>query len=118
MRRQTMAAGMGVALLVGALVLSGCGPSTQARIDYWPTGHVRVKESYYEGPSGQRVLHGLTFYWDENGKIKQVGAWRDGKPWDGVCWVPAAGDAGSAGGLGTFKRYKKGVFVENVEGTP
>ena len=105
-------------LLFGAVMLSGCGPTIHSRMDTWPNGEPRAKESYYLDSSGRMVLHGQTHYWDNNGKPVQVGTWRDGKPWNGVCWVPAVGDAGSWGGLGTFKRYKEGKFVENVEGKP
>jgi hypothetical protein len=115
---RTTAMRTGVALLLGTVMLNGCGPTTRTRMDHWPNGAVRAKESFYIGRSGRMVLHGPTTYWDENGKLQQVGTWRDGKPWDGVCWVPLPGDAGSIGGLGTFKRYKKGTFVENVEGRP
>lgn len=109
MQRRATTASIGAVLLLGAVILSGCGPSTEARFEYWPNGEARLKENYYTGPAGQRVLHGLTFNWDESGKIRQVGVWKDGVPWDGVCWIPAEG---------TFKRYDKGTFVENVPGKP
>ena len=118
MRQLATTTGIGLLLLFGATVLSGCAPAMHTRMAWWPNGQPRARESYYLDSSGQRVMHGPTSYWDDNGKLVRTGTWRHGKPWDGVCWVPALGDAGSVGGLGTFKRYKEGKFVEDVEGRP
>ena len=110
MQRRRATVSIGVVLLLGAVMLNGCGPSSESRIAYWPNGEARFKENYYTGPNGQPILHGLMFNWDETGSIQQVGVWKDGVPWDGVCWIPAAGEGG------TFKQYDKGTFVKNVEG--
>jgi len=61
-------------------------------------------------------MHGGSIYQDANGAVVAEGRWRHGKPWDGVCWVPTAGDAGSWGGLGRFERREDGRFVESLPG--
>lgn len=57
---------------------------------------------------------GTWTYWNRAGEEIAKGEFIDGKPWSGVCGVPAAGDAGSAGGLESFGRYDAGTLVEKV----
>jgi hypothetical protein len=73
-------------------------------------------ESYYVDSSGREVLHGVSTYWDSQGVKFAEGTWKDGRPLDGVCWIPAAGDAGSWAGLGHFERYKNGYSKGTVPG--
>jgi len=54
---------------------------------------------------------GTWTYWYLDGRVKAIGEWKNGKPWSGICLIPAAGDAGSWAGLGTFRLYKNGVDV-------
>lgn len=58
---------------------------------------------------------GTWTYWNKAGETIAEGVWKDGKPWSGVCGVPAAGDAGSAGGLESFAKYEEGKLVEQVK---
>jgi len=58
------------------------------------------------------VRHGVTTYWDKNGKIVAEGTWKDGKPWEGVCATPLRGSLG--GVLETFARYRDGKKIEDV----
>src|SRR5437867_2367817 len=44
---------------------------------------------------GPTRKHGTETTFDENGKILETGKWWNGKPWNGRCFIPAAGDAGS-----------------------
>ena len=109
-------AGISAALLAGAVLLGGCGRTVYTRTATWPDGKLRASESYYLDSSGRRVLHGPSTHWDAEATEVAAGHWRHGKAWDGVCWIPAAGDAGSWGGLGGFRRYEHGKFIEDVEG--
>jgi hypothetical protein len=58
--------------------------------------------------------YGIWTYWNGEGQVIAKGEWKNGEPWEGVCAVPVAGDAGSLGGLETFSRYHKGKQVEKV----
>lgn len=62
-----------------------------------------------EGTYRNGLPHGTWTYWHKDGRVKAVGEWKDGKPWSGVCAVPAAGDAGSWGGLASFHNFKDGA---------
>ncbi|MBI1904326.1 MAG: hypothetical protein HYS13_24795 [Planctomycetia bacterium] len=57
------------------------------------------------------VKHGTWTYWNKTGEVVAQGEWKDGKPWSGVCGVPAAGDAGSVGGILGFGEYQDGSLV-------
>ena len=58
------------------------------------------------------IQDGTDTRYDETGTIVEQGEWKDGKPWNGRCWIPEAGDAGSWGGLGKFRTVKKGIFID------
>jgi hypothetical protein len=107
-------------LILAAWVLcaAGCGPTIETRTAAWPNGQLRAKETYYLNSSGARVMHGVSTYWDERGSVVAEGTWQDGKPMEGVCWIPAAGDAGSWGGLGHFEKFKGGKSLGKVPGSP
>ncbi len=105
-------------LLACVLCATGCRPNTKTRTATWPNGQLRAKETYYMDSSGARVMHGVSTYWDAQGSVVAEGTWEHGKPWDGVCWIPVAGDAGSWGGLGRFERYKRGKSLGKVPGQP
>lgn len=72
----------------------------------WVRGKERIKR--YEGNYRSGVMHGAWTFWYSDGSIKSVGEWKDGKPWSGICATPAAGDAGSWGGILVFNEYKDG----------
>ena len=104
--------------------------------NYWLNGKLRREDSYnsageliqmttwysYEKPDKHTMEKQGTFkhgrkdgkwtYWNPDGTIKAEGEWKNGKPWNGICGVPLAGDAGSWGGLETSARYNKGKKVE------
>ncbi len=105
--------GLGV-LLASLCYLTGCGPSLETRISRWPSGEERVRESYYVTESGQKVRHGPTIFLNTTGTVIAEGEWRDDKPWSGVCWIPAFGDAGSWGGVGRFERFEEGRSLGQV----
>ena len=107
-----------VLILAMGFLLNGCGPTIQTRTAAWPNGLPRAKESYYVSPKGYRIMHGPSTYWDDRGSVVAAGTWQHGKPMDGVCWIPAAGDAGSIGGIGHFEQYKDGKPLGKVPGTP
>ncbi len=67
------------------------------------------KDELFENPP---LKHGTWKSWKEDGKILAEGVWKNGKPWDGICFVPLSGDAGSAMGLEQFNRYRWGVLIE------
>lgn len=73
--------------------------------------HENGKKSV-QGTFTDNKKHGTWTYWDYQGKTKARGEWKDGKPWDGLCAIPAAGDAGSWAGITRFVRYKKGMEIE------
>ena len=68
------------------------------------------KATYGTFKNGEK--HGRWTYWDSDGLVKAEGEWRNGKPWEGICGVPASGDVGSMAGLEVFARYRKGKLVE------
>ena len=113
MARQLSASSLALVL---CLALAGCGPEIHTRTVTWPNGKTALEEHYYldRDPWGDRALHGTVTYWRQDGTVFAQGEWRDGKPWSGVCWIPAAGDAGSAG-CGRYRRYRNGEFVELVQ---
>ena len=115
-------------------VLAGC---THQDVAYYENGRVQTKTTYYndkffhvlhgvhteyfkdggrmcEGNYKKGQQDGIWTYWFEDGRVKAVGEWRDGKPWSGVCGVPLAGDAGSWAGLMRFEEYRDGVYVGPV----
>jgi hypothetical protein len=116
MRRRAKAAILFV--LAMCVVVGGCGPTVHTRTASWPNGTMRAKETYYVNSEGWKKMHGVSTYWDERGAVVAEGTWKDGMPMDGVCWIPAAGDAGSVGGLGHFERYKDGKALKEVAGRP
>jgi len=85
--------------------------------------YVAEVTTWFDFENGQKLMHG-TFkggqkhgawtYWEQDGKIKVQGEWKNGKPWDGVCGVPVAGDAGSWGGLETFQLFRNGKKIEQT----
>jgi len=105
-------------LLACVFCVIGCHPSANTRTATWPNSQLRAKETYYMDSSGTRVFHGVSTYWDAEGALVAEGVWRHGKAWEGVCWIPVAGDAGSVGGLGCFERYRMGKSVGKVPGRP
>jgi len=108
MTRATRAMLIWASILAGIALLAGCGPSIRTDTYNRPDGTPRLRQSYYVDSKGFERLHGLAKYWDEHGAVVAEGTWRDGKPWEGRCWIPAAGDAGSWGGLGTWHDYRDG----------
>jgi hypothetical protein len=50
-------------------------------------------------------------YWDPHGKLLGSGVFRDGKPWEGVCFISIRG--GSIGRQ-EFGRYQAGRLIERV----
>ncbi len=56
--------------------------------------------------------HGMEYAFNEKGRVRAVGEWRDGKPYSGWCLDIAIGDAGSAGGLYQFYHFKNGEMTE------
>lgn len=86
---------------------------------YDSEGHIQRKTGWY--PDGRMEMdgtfrkgrkHGTWTYWERDGTIRAQGEWRDGKPWEGLCGVPAAGDAGSMGGILVFQEYRNGQPTE------
>ncbi|HYF49728.1 MAG TPA: hypothetical protein VEJ63_10000 [Planctomycetota bacterium] len=61
---------------------------------------------------GPNRKHGTETKYDEDGNILETGEWWNGRPWNGRCFIPAAGDAGSAGGLGQYRTFKNGVQLD------
>ena len=70
---------------------------------YHPNGKIMREMHLKEGKQ-----HGFDTTFDEQGNVVKKGEWRKGKPWNGWCFIRAAGDAGSVGGLGKHVRYKDG----------
>ena len=70
---------------------------------WYPDGNMWATGAYRKG-----WKHGTWTYWERDGTIRAQGEWRDGKPWEGLCGVPAAGDAGSIGGILVFQEYRNG----------
>jgi len=62
--------------------------------------------------------HGRWTDWNAKGNVGADGEWRDGKPWEGTCGVPALGDAGSVGGIEVFGLYHQGKLVKEAGGLP
>jgi antitoxin component YwqK of YwqJK toxin-antitoxin module len=60
--------------------------------------------------------HGRWTYWDASGNVVAEGEWRYGRPWNGLCALPAPGDAGSMIGIQVFWRFKSGRKVAPVFG--
>lgn len=56
--------------------------------------------------------HGRWTYWDLEGNVVADGEWHNGRPWNGVCAIPAAGDAGSMFGVEKFWRFEDGRKLE------
>jgi antitoxin component YwqK of YwqJK toxin-antitoxin module len=77
------------------------------KMEAWLSNGAKMCQGSYKGAKQD----GTWTYWCPDGRIKAVGEWKNGKPWSGICSIPAAGDAGSWGGLGTFRLYKNGVDV-------
>lgn len=103
----------GLLLLVG--LLTGCGPRLEIHRTSWPDGEPRSEQSYYTRDDGwNRVWHGPFVMWNREGALVAEGTWRHGKPYSGVCFVLAAGDAGSAGGIGSWGRYENGKITERL----
>lgn len=69
------------------------------------------------GFSGGPPKEGVWTYWNDKGQVVAEGTWKNGEPWDGVCSVPAAGDAGSAFGIDVFGQYKDGKLVQRISGS-
>ncbi len=98
--------------LAGLIALPGCGHSVRTQTFNWPDGGPRLRQSYYVDSKGYEKLHGSSTYWDQHGTVIAEGVWRDGSPWNGRCWIPAVGDAGSWGGLGKWQEYRDGQPVQ------
>jgi hypothetical protein len=103
-------------LFACTLCFGACGPKTRVAESDWSNGQHRVRESYYSDPQLGRVRHGMTTYWARNGELIATGRWDHGKPVDGICWIPAAGDAGSLGGAGHLERFKDGKSLGEIPG--
>lgn len=90
----------------------------------WYDNGRKEYHGFYSAPKEDGSLHlferpakdGAWTYWNNKGEVTAEGAWKDGKPWDGVCGAPVAGDAGSAGGLEWFGLYKDGKLIERRRG--
>jgi len=50
--------------------------------------------------------------YNKNGAVEHSGEWVNGKPYNGECFILAAGDAGSWGGIGTWKKFKDGSEIK------
>jgi len=74
---------------------------------WYPDGSIAVIGAYRKG-----WKHGTWTYWNRDGTVKAEGEWRDGKPWQGMCGIPATGDAGSIGGILVFQEYRNGQPTE------
>lgn len=93
------------------------------REDIFDTGGERIEittwykdgTKRFHGTFRNGKKHGRWTYWNPEGTIQAEGEWQDGRPWEGVCGVPLAGDAGSLGGLEKFVRYKKGKVVQEKQ---
>jgi len=72
-------------------------------IFWYLDGSIAVTGAYRKG-----WKHGTWTYWNRDGTVKAEGEWRDGKPWQGMCGIPATGDAGSIGGILVFQEYRNG----------
>ena len=99
-----------VGVLLSAVVLTGCR-SVHTSTRSWRDGSPCRQYSFYSSDDGYEIRHGTETFWNKNGQIIAQGVWKEGKPFDGICWLAAAGDAGSAGGLGHFEEWDDGVFV-------
>ena len=84
------------------------------------SGRFLVLESYYTASSVfEAVKHGPSTYTDKaTGTTVGHCIWRDNAPFEGICWIPTAGDAGSWGGLGAFEEYRKGQLIRRFSGRP
>ncbi|MCJ8329757.1 MAG: hypothetical protein HRT89_11520 [Lentisphaeria bacterium] len=58
------------------------------------------------------IKHGIQSRKDFNG-VTHIGEWRDGNPWQGSCFIMAAGDAGSVAGIGKYKAFENGIEMKN-----
>jgi hypothetical protein len=98
------------------LVLTGCGPRLETNTTTWPNGKTAHEYRYYLKSSSDwtEVKHGKETWYNLDGTIFTQGMWRKGEPWHGLIWTPAAGDAGSAGGLGRYVRYEEGREMGQV----
>ncbi len=76
-------------------------------LETWFDSGMRESLGHYQ--KGKQ--HGAWTYWSPSGAVKAVGQWKDGRPWEGICCVPVAGDAGSIGGLVTCHTYNEGRVV-------
>jgi hypothetical protein len=103
----------GVLLLTG--LFTGCGPHLETHLTTWPNGEPRSEQSYYLRDYGwSRVWHGPFLMWNQEGEVVARGTWSHGKPCSGICFVLALGDAGSAGGIGSWGRYEDGKLIERL----
>lgn len=77
------------------------------KMEAWLVNGAKTCHGSYKG--GRQ--DGTWTYWYPDGRVEASGEWKNDKPWSGICSIPAAGDAGSWGGLATFRLYKDGVDV-------
>jgi len=75
----------------------------QRKAGWYPDGRMRMDGTFRKGRQ-----HGTWTYWKPDGTVKAQGEWRDGKPWEGMCGVRMASDAGSMFGLLVFTEYREG----------
>jgi len=90
---------------------------------YDSEGHIQRKTRWY--PDGRMWMdgtfrkgrkHGTWTYWEPDGTVKAQGEWRDGKPWEGMCGVRMASDAGRMFGLLVFEEYHEGRPTGRIAG--
>lgn len=82
------------------------------------SGNRKLFRSYHSNGTVAREAHykdsrphGPDRSFDSTGKLIWEGESRDGRPWQGWCFVLSAGDAGSMGGLGSWKFFKDGILI-------
>ena len=78
---------------------------------WWRDGAKRWHGTYKGG-----LAHGQWTYWDAKGNVEADGEWRDGKPWEGTCAMPAQGELGSLAGVLKRGLYKQGKLVKEMGG--
>ncbi|MBI2200477.1 MAG: hypothetical protein HYU43_00860, partial [Armatimonadetes bacterium] len=66
-----------------------------------------ARTDLFRGPD----KHGTWTYWSREGDLKAAGIWKAGKPWEGTCGIPLAGEAGSIAGVERFVLYRQGQAV-------
>lgn len=104
-----------IVAVVFLICLVGC-TNTHVVEKHYQSGKIQSRVTVIDAELDKDLLsplrkHGPAIYFAEDGSITHSGEWKDGKPLNGDCFILAAGDAGSAGGLGKWKKYKNGVEI-------